>query len=516
MTITPAGDQRRWRVLLLALMAAVVFAVFTPALGIFISGDDFEWIYSTYDLLDDPMLSFETNNHFFRPLIKWTYLGDFLVFGQVGAGYAATNLLIHFLNSAMLFALMRRRLKNPLMAAGTAAAFALSPLHSEGVLWAAGRPDTVLLTCWLAALLLLDHWCDRPGMSRAVAFTGVALLGIGAKESWIVFPFLATAYVVWVRRESIISGFRRTAGVWVAWLAYVAIFLILPAMTGRESATHYAEFAIVPALAKTSTTLLGYLSFGWFAITGWPALALSGTIVVGALVWLVRTENRFGLWSLLWLAATLALVAPFPMSVLRHNYLPLAGFWMLIAAAVDRSLADLRHESTLIHRRSRVIIPVAAVLIVLAVEGFLLQREIVDYRLYGDLHTRLCLSFAVVEPEISREKPIVLVDRSTFRGVEFMTASVQGGDKTFFVRRDALWQLVFLPQLADFMGRPFEERLVPVDPTSLEIAENGCTVLLFDDLGFRLRPDLEASVMTALAAGNDHPPGIGVYRYQMQ
>ena len=147
-----------------------------------------------------PFRAFELINHFFRPLVKWTYLGDYLIFGQVGVGYMATNLLIHFLNSLFLYMLLERRLLQPVAAAAAAAAFALSPLHSEAVLWAAGRPDTVLLTCWLGALLLLDRWCERPTAGRAVAFTGVALLGIGAKESWIVFPFLVVAYLALVLR----------------------------------------------------------------------------------------------------------------------------------------------------------------------------------------------------------------------------------------------------------------------------------------------------------------------------
>ncbi len=261
----------------MVLMAAGVLAAFAPALDIFLAGDDFEWLEASYDLIAHPMVSFEPINHFFRPLIKWTYLGDYLIFGAMGAGYIATSLLIHFANSVLLFVLIRRRISQPLVAAGSAAAFALSPLHSEAVLWAAGRPDTVLLGCWLAAILLLDGWCERPGIGRAAAFTFVALLGIGAKESWIVFPFLATGYVVWVRRESIATGFRRTAVVWAAWLAYLVVFFILPMTSGQATATHYADFSIVPALAKTSRTLLGYCGLGWTGIAGWPACCRGGS-----------------------------------------------------------------------------------------------------------------------------------------------------------------------------------------------------------------------------------------------
>ena len=151
-----AIKQVRWRVFLPALLAAAVLVSFSPALDIFIAGDDFEWLDVSYDIVADPLSSLSLINHFFRPLVKWTYLGDYLIFGQSGIGYATTNLLIHFLNSLLLCELLRRRLLHPVAAAAAATAFALSPLHSEAVLWAAGRPDTVLLACWLGALLLLD------------------------------------------------------------------------------------------------------------------------------------------------------------------------------------------------------------------------------------------------------------------------------------------------------------------------------------------------------------------------
>jgi hypothetical protein len=86
-------------------------------------------------------------------------------------------------------------------------------------------------------------------------------------------------------------------------------------------------------------------------------------------------------------------------------------------------------------------------------------------------------------------------------------------DKTFFVRRDALWQMVFLPPLANFLGQPFDQRLVRAsfDP-SLGL-EDGHTVLFFDDGGFSLRPDLLDALADATKSSGTLPPGISVYRF---
>ena len=351
----------RWRVLLSVLMAAAVIAAFLPALDVYIAGDDFEWLDVSYDIVGHPLSSLELINHFFRPLVKWTYLADYLIFGQVGVGYVATNLLIHFLNSLLLYQLLERRLLQPIVAAAAAVAFALSPLHSEAVLWAAGRPDTVLLACWLGALLFLDRWCERSTVGRAVAFTGVALLGIGAKESWIVFPFLASAFLVLVVRVPLRTAFRRTAVLWVAWVVYIVVFLIVPMVSGAPSATHYADFRILPALSKTSTTVLGFCGLGWLPVDAWAAIAAATVIVAGIAAWLIRTGDGFGQWALLWLIATLALVAPFPMAVLRHNYLPMAGFWLLVAAIVDRPLAGVL-SAAISERRRRLMLGLVTIL----------------------------------------------------------------------------------------------------------------------------------------------------------
>ncbi len=137
---------------------------------------------------------------------------------------------------------------------------------------------------------------------------------------------------------------------------------------------------------------------------------------------------------------------------------------MVVAAVLDRALAGLPSASTGMRLRRLVLGLVAgATIAVLAVEGLALQLEIADYRFYGDFHRRLCDGYAAIEPEISREQPLVLVQRGSFRGIEVVADAVRGCDKTFFVRRDALWQLVFLPPLANYMGRPFEERLELVD-----------------------------------------------------
>jgi len=204
------------------------------------------------------------------------------------------------------------------------------------------------------------------------------------------------------------------------------------------------------------------------------------------------------------------------LAVLRHNYLPLAGFWMVVAAIVDRSLTNVLGVATGRQRRLMLGLVTGTTIAVLAVEGWAMQREIADYRFYGDLHRQLCESFTAIEPRISRDQPLVFLERGTICGVEVVADAVQGCDKAFFVRRDALWQLIFLPPLVNFVGRPFNERLEQVEMEEGVVAPDAFTVLLFEDSGFSLRPDLQDAVAKAIDAPGGIPPGVSLYRFIAQ
>ena len=123
-------------------MTAILIAALLPALDVYLVGDDFEWLDAAFEIPGDPLSSFERINRMWRPVVTWSFLLDYLVFGQSPTGYAATNLAIHILNVFLLYLLLSRLLRFRLLAATAALGFALSPLHSEAVFWASSRGDT--------------------------------------------------------------------------------------------------------------------------------------------------------------------------------------------------------------------------------------------------------------------------------------------------------------------------------------------------------------------------------------
>jgi hypothetical protein len=190
---------------------------------------------------------------------------------------------------------------------------------------------------------------------------------------------------------------------------------------------------------------------------------------------------------------------------------------MVVAALADHAFGKNRAGSTWNSLGSRVssILAIVGVAAVLWVEGRALQLEIDDYRRYGEVHRELTGLFRDVAPAISGDRPLLLINDGSRAAVEEVVNEVGGVDKTFFVRRDALWQLVFLPPLANFLGTPFDVLLRPVAATEISEALAGeVTVVYFDDSGFRLLPEALGVVAESFATTGRLPPGTGLFRYE--
>ncbi len=139
---------------------------------------------------------------YYRPFTVLSLALDRALHGANPAGFHLTNLVLHLLNSGLLFALLRRYQVGALSAAALALAWGVNPRLAEAAAWVAGRTDVLATTGVLLALLLwrladggqADQGDERGAgegavgaagqvswLHRGAALTCLAL-GLGAKE----------------------------------------------------------------------------------------------------------------------------------------------------------------------------------------------------------------------------------------------------------------------------------------------------------------------------------------------
>jgi len=194
---------------------------------------------------------------YYRPILTWSVVADYLVWGTNPVGYHLTNLLLHTLN-ALLLAHIVVRLAGPgkrYPALLGALVFALHPIHPEAVAWVAGRVDVLSAFFFLLTIrcYLAYRWTGR--RRHLIASIVVLMLGLGSKESVVMTPFVLLALDVGLKLS---RGTPRWAfGVRPAVLlpltvtaAYLVLRrVVLGSLSGGQDL--FAPYASVDALAQT-------------------------------------------------------------------------------------------------------------------------------------------------------------------------------------------------------------------------------------------------------------------------
>ena len=167
---------------------------------------------------------------------------------------------------------------------------------------------------------------------------GVFLLGFGALEINVVYPALATGYVLLCAREHL----RKTLPLFIPSILFVALhwFLIPKPATGAYA--RYFDSGMMQTFGVYWQWALGPGRLGlitpvrsWFAPAGTALLTLA---LLGFTVARLRKADRVPVFALLWFLATLAPVMPLRDHI--ENYyltLPSAGLALLGAWAVVRA-----------------------------------------------------------------------------------------------------------------------------------------------------------------------------------
>ena len=154
---------------------------------------------------------------YYRPLGFISFAADWSLWGDWPAGYHATSILLHLLNTFLVF-LIARRLLGVEASAVAAAVFGLHVVNQEAVFWAAARLDLLATAGALAALLLLGSRLRRRHAAAALVYLAALL----SKESVVALPVAAGAFLWLVRRERSAELLRA-----FAWLAAAGAIYVL-------------------------------------------------------------------------------------------------------------------------------------------------------------------------------------------------------------------------------------------------------------------------------------------------
>ena len=189
-----------------------------------------------------------------HPLTWLSHMLDVTLFGMHAGGHHATSVLLHAVNTILLFAFLRATTRATGRSAIVAFLFGLHPLHVESVAWVSERKD-VLSTTWLfLAMIAYARYTRAPSLVRYAAVALAFAAGLLAKPMLVTFPFLLLLLDLWPLGR--LAAGHDTRGMRTLW-ALVREKLPLLTLSAIVSAVTVAAQSAAGAVGSVETFPVG-------------------------------------------------------------------------------------------------------------------------------------------------------------------------------------------------------------------------------------------------------------------
>ena len=144
-----------------------------------------QWAFTT---------TYTTNWH---PLTWLSHMLDAELYGANPAGHHVTGLLLHLLNTILLFLLLKRLTGAHWCSASVAMLFAIHPLHVESVAWVSERKDVMSTFFWMLTIWFYVDFVESKKKSKYLLALLMFALGLMSKPMLVTLPFVLLLLDYW-------------------------------------------------------------------------------------------------------------------------------------------------------------------------------------------------------------------------------------------------------------------------------------------------------------------------------
>jgi Tfp pilus assembly protein PilF len=295
-----------------------------------------------------------------HPLTWLSHMADVSLFGLNPGAHHMSNVLLHLVNSLLVFAVFRSMTGAVWQSALVGALFAIHPLHVESVAWIAERKDLLSTFFWLLAMLAYHWYVRRPGIRRYLLVAFAFACGLMSKPMVVTLPLVLLLLDFWpLGRFAGTPVLGQTVTVDSRWL--VAEKLPLLAMSAASSVITVmaqargdavAPLEMVSFTARLANAVVSYLKYAWLTLwphpllawyqhPGMPPASLIALaclfLVAGGLfsILLARRHPWFTVGWLWWLGTLVPVIGIVQVGSQamadRYMYIPMTGLLIIIA-----------------------------------------------------------------------------------------------------------------------------------------------------------------------------------------
>lgn len=319
---------------------------------------------------------------YWHPLTWISHMLDTELYGLNPRGHHWNNLLLHILNTLLLFMLLKILTGSIWCSGAVALLFAIHPLNVESVVWVASRKNLLGAFWGLLSLLCYSRYVTHPGFVWYGALLISFGLGLMAKPMLVTLPFLLLMIDIWplgrlnlkfIQPSS--GSFLQKRGIYrpapfrvilekapLALLSIASVLVSILAAQGRNILISREAFPVSLRIENGLVSLVTYASkmiwpsdLAFFhpypdSIPNWESIGSGVLIFALSLVFIFKSRRAPFLlvgwaWYLITLLPVIGIVQQgiWPAWADRFAYIPLVGLFMVVVWALS-SLSWGRHR----------------------------------------------------------------------------------------------------------------------------------------------------------------------------
>jgi protein O-mannosyl-transferase len=303
-----------------------------------------------------------------HPLTVLSHMLDCTLYGSVPVGHKVTNIILHGLNTFLVFWVLRAMTGSRWRSAFVAALFGWHPVNVESVAWIAERKNLLSTLFGLLAILAYVRYVRRPKVWRYAMICVLFVLSLLAKAMLVTLPFVLMLLDYWP------LGRYEPDNRFVA--RFVRLFrekspLLLLSLVGGILAVHsqsvggsMGDVSRLPLATRTANAVVSYakyiLKMFWptnlsvlyphpgMTLPEWQ-IVLSGLFLVGVTFYVVWKGRALPFMAVGWfwfvgtLVPVIGLVQQGEQAMAnRYAYVPLIGLFILTVWGVHRAATSFR------------------------------------------------------------------------------------------------------------------------------------------------------------------------------
>ena len=320
-----------------------------------------------------------TTHHagFWIPLTWISLMIDSHLFGLSAGHYHVTNVIIHIVNTLLLFFVFRRMTGAIWPSSVVAVLFAVHPIHVESVAWISERKDVLFTLFWMLGMWFYVRYTEQPGFRRYFPLVLCFILGLMSKPMIVTLPFVLLLLDYWPLGR--LQAAEPPSEIEPGWLPQTFTGLILEKVPLfilsvvvsvitfmlQKSGGAVTSLTTLSVSDRIFNTLVSYIKYIGKLI--WPqplavlyprqdglpawqwAVSLLLLLTFSVLIFQLRKKHAYLVVGWLWFLGTMVpvigLVQSGPQTMAdRFAYMPFIGLYIMLAWGLQRMIARWPHR----------------------------------------------------------------------------------------------------------------------------------------------------------------------------